>query len=280
MANIIRSAKSGSDWTSSELYSYNIRVDIRDIQTFFGLPALPPPTVDPELLQIQDANLMANDRNAELINLLDLAMVPGSQESQVDDFAVELFKTLGYVKRHRVACTRKDIPFLICGEWRHAKTDVCIVDRSQNNILLLVQEDKRFGATEATAEAEAQLIAGAVATFSYNNATRVSAGLPKHVSKVRLRGPRCLRQMTTFLERIIPGIVMAGTSPTFYKIPVTTDLEYAVINGLYPENPTQVSKYQPAVPRPSRRWSEGMRPLDARREVIQCYEAFKVVVGI
>ena len=102
MANIIRSAKSGSDWTSSELYGYNIRVDIQDILAFSGLPALPPPTVDPELLQIQDANLMTNDRNAELIILLDLAMVPGSQESQVVDFAVELFKTLGYVKRHRV----------------------------------------------------------------------------------------------------------------------------------------------------------------------------------
>ena len=73
---------------------------------------------------------------------------------------------------------------------------------------------------------------------------------------------------------------MAGTSPTFYKIPVTADLEYAVINGLYPDNPTQVSKYQPAVPRPNRRWSEGMKPLDARREVIQCYEAFKAVIGI
>ena len=70
---------------------------------------------------------MENDRNAELINLFDLTMVPNSQESQIVDFAVELFKTLGYVRRRRVACTRKDIPFLTCGEWRHAKMDVCIV---------------------------------------------------------------------------------------------------------------------------------------------------------
>ena len=144
-------------------------------------------------LMIQDANLMENDRNAELINLLDLTMVPGSRESQVVDFAVELFKTLGYVRRRRVARTRKDIPFLTCGEWRHAKMDVCIVDLSQNDILLLVQGDRRFGTTEATTEAEAQLIAGAIATFSYNNAARENAGLPKHVSQVRLRGPRCLR---------------------------------------------------------------------------------------
>jgi hypothetical protein len=43
-----------------------------------------------------------------------------------------------------VARTRMDLPLLICGESRHAKTDVCIIDRSQNNILLLVQEDKRL----------------------------------------------------------------------------------------------------------------------------------------
>ena len=57
---------------------------------------------------------MENDRNAELINLLDLTMVPGSRESQVVDFVVELFKTLGYVRRHRLACTRKDLSHL----WR------------------------------------------------------------------------------------------------------------------------------------------------------------------
>ena len=73
---------------------------------------------------------------------------------------------------------------------------------------------------------------------------------------------------------------MAGTSPTFYKVPVTTELEYAIRHGLYPDNPTQVLKHEPVVPRPDSRWSEGMRPLDARREIFRCYEAFKAVVGI
>ena len=193
MANLIRSAKSGSDWTRAELDAYNISIIDEEVPTFFGLPVLPQPTVDQELLQIQDANLMADEKNAELINLLDLAMVPGSEESAVDDFAVVLFRTLGYLGRHRVARTRKDIPFLICGEWRHAKTDVCIVDRSQNDIMMLVQEDKRFSVTEtATAEAEAQLVAEAIAAFSYNNEARRAAGLPVHASRVCLCGPRWL----------------------------------------------------------------------------------------
>lgn len=48
---------------------------------------------------------------------------------------------------------------------------MCIVDRSQNNILLLVQADKRLMNLEPV-NAQAQLVAEAVATFNENNAQR------------------------------------------------------------------------------------------------------------
>ena len=66
------------------------------------------------------------------------------------------------------------------------KTDVCIVDRSQNGILLLVQEDKWFG-EEKISDAEAQLIAEAIAAFSLNNSFRRDVNLPELDSKVLLR---------------------------------------------------------------------------------------------
>ena len=50
-----------------------------------------------------------------LINLLDLAVVPGFRELVVVDFTVELCEALGYARYHRVACTREDTPCLICG---------------------------------------------------------------------------------------------------------------------------------------------------------------------
>ena len=126
---------------------------------------------------------MQQDRNAELIGLLDLAMIGDHGETAVDDFAVELFKVLGYVRRQRLARTRVDLPLLICGEERYAKTDVCIVDRSQNDILLLVQEDKRLQQLEPIS-VRAQLVAEAVAAFNENNAQRKAIGLPPLVSKV------------------------------------------------------------------------------------------------
>jgi len=63
------------------------------------------------------------------------------------------------------------------------KTDVCIVDRLQNDILLLVQEDKRYG-EEKISDAEAQLIAEAIAAFGLNNSFRRDVGLPELDSKI------------------------------------------------------------------------------------------------
>ncbi|TFK78742.1 hypothetical protein K466DRAFT_506815 [Polyporus arcularius HHB13444] len=46
MANRIRSAKSGSDWTENDLAAYNIQIQYQDAPTFFGVDHLPPPAVD------------------------------------------------------------------------------------------------------------------------------------------------------------------------------------------------------------------------------------------
>lgn len=126
---------------------------------------------------------MQQDPHAQLITLLDLAMIPEKGETAIDDFAVELFKVLGYVRRERVARTRVDLPLFICGEVRYARTDVCIVDRSQNDILLLVQEDKRLEHWESI-NARAQLVAEAVAAYNENNARSEAAGLPPMAEKV------------------------------------------------------------------------------------------------
>jgi hypothetical protein len=144
---------------------------------------LPQPSVDPELLTNVEAGAMQQDRHAELITYLDLAMMPEKGETAVDDFAVELFRTLGYVRRERVARTRMDLPLLICGESRHAKTDVCIIDRSQNDILLLVQGDKRLEHGEPV-NARARLVAEAIGAFNENNAQREAAGLAPLVEKM------------------------------------------------------------------------------------------------
>ncbi|PBK83984.1 hypothetical protein ARMGADRAFT_1000738 [Armillaria gallica] len=251
MANLLRTAKSGSEWTIGELDSYHIEIVPVHPLDFFGVQALPPPQVDPEILEHVEAADMIQDRNAELISLLDL-------ESAVVDFAVELFKVLGYVKHDRLARTRTrvELPLLICGKCHHARTDVCLVDCSQNDTLLLIQEDKRIDGQ--LLQAEAQLVVEAVAAFAQNNRSRSDVGL------------------SPLDEKIMPGIVMLGMTPTFYKVPVSQNLLYHIRHGTYPPELTQVTCYTAPVPCPG----EGMKSLDNRKEIFRCYEAFKVIVGI
>jgi hypothetical protein len=144
---------------------------------------LPQPLVDQELLDNADARTMQQDHHAELITYLDLAMIPKRGKAAVVDFTVELFKALDYVHRERLAHKWVDLPLFICGEDMHAETDVCIIDHSQNNILLLVQADKRLEHGEPV-NAQAQLVAEAVAAFNENNAQREVIGHPSLVEKV------------------------------------------------------------------------------------------------
>lgn len=62
MTNLICTAKSGTtgrrldgDWTENNLEAYNIVLKLENALIFFGVDELPPPSVDQELLTVQDA---------------------------------------------------------------------------------------------------------------------------------------------------------------------------------------------------------------------------------
>ncbi|KZT20547.1 hypothetical protein NEOLEDRAFT_1075491, partial [Neolentinus lepideus HHB14362 ss-1] len=77
------------------------------------------------------------------------------------------------------------------------------------------------------------------------------------------------------LSAVMLGITMIGTSPTFYKMPVSEDLFTAVVSGQYPATPTTVERLVPPVPDLSTYRMQGMKPLVNRRVVFQCFEAFR-----
>ncbi|KAJ6590176.1 hypothetical protein DFH09DRAFT_976764 [Mycena vulgaris] len=68
---------------------------------------------------------------------------------------------------------------------------------------------------------------------------------------------------------------MSGTAPTFYKIPISSELVTAISRAQYPPNATVVSKLVPPVPNLHRYLNEGMVPLENRRVIFQCLAAFK-----
>ncbi|KAG1881176.1 hypothetical protein F4604DRAFT_467396 [Suillus subluteus] len=239
------------------------RSTTRMLSTFFEIDRdnLPQPVINPDILTTSDPNDVADNNVSELLRTMEFAMSPApAEESAVDDFTVLLLRALGYTKRRRVPRTRKVIPFVVCSEDRQAETDVCIID--ENGILLLVmQEDKRH-MDSSYGDPEPQLIAEAIAAFAANNQTRQ-----------QILGQHPLD------SKVMAGITMRGTTPIFYKIEVTAALVTAVAGGVYPEALTTVYAHIPNVPRPDRRWREGMEPLDSRAVIISCYEAFKKFVN-
>lgn len=78
--------------------------------------------------------------------------------------------------------------------------------------------------------------------------------------------------------QVIPGIIMVGTAPIFFKVPVTEELSDCVRHGKYPATPTVVACHFPDIPRPDCRFDEGMKPLDNRLPILKCYEAFRKFV--
>jgi hypothetical protein len=255
MANLIRSPKSGNDWTQNELRAYNIQVIEQSLVEFFNQNQLPPvpPTVR-HFCETTDRALAPDDDTYKLLHYLDLAQNPKvGQEAAVDNFAARLLETLGYASGRRVIVTRQALPLIICGTQCSAQTDVCICD--ENDYLLLVQEDKRL---ENSEDPEPQLIAEAIAAYQRNNFIR------DRVLHIPIRN-----------EITFPGITLVGTSPTFYKIKITTELNDAVMGGTFPVNTVVVYRHTPRLPR---RNSEGMRPLENRTTILQYYQAFKAFV--
>ncbi|KAK7006668.1 hypothetical protein R3P38DRAFT_2728232 [Favolaschia claudopus] len=257
MSRIILSAKSGSDWTDNELHALNITVETLNTDSFFGSSSLPTSTVDPVLLaNVKRPSGPLSKSSRLFFRYLEDAAgafpLGTPAESAVDDFAAFLLSMMDYDEPERIVHQRLEIGFLMCGQSVCAKPDIVVMDGEK--YILLVQEDKRHLSAD---EAEPQLIAEAVAAFAANNRRRKALGLPSIASQV------------------FAGIVMLGTAPTFYKIPISTELATAIGRAQYPTQVTFVSKLVPPVPNLANYISEGMVPLENRRIVFQCLTAFK-----
>jgi len=132
MTDLIRTAKSGSDWTTNNLWDYNIRVSSQSADQFYGQPL---PTVeslssiDPNLLSGTIGTRGLSNETYRLLQYFDLASRANSgQESVIDDFVKEILPALGYEKRGLLLRSRYAIPLLISGDPnRSLQTDVCLV---------------------------------------------------------------------------------------------------------------------------------------------------------
>ena len=77
----------------------------------------------------------------------------------------------------------------------------------------------------------------------------------------------------------IERIIMRGTAPTFYKMTITKELLQAVGEGTCPRDyPLFVRKLRPPVEDQEKYFKEGLKTLDNRKIIMQCFEAFKRIL--
>ncbi|PPR05272.1 hypothetical protein CVT26_011437 [Gymnopilus dilepis] len=234
MANPVRPAKSSSEWTRNELLAFNIRVENANTEEFFNTAQLPATQVSETILnnvEMPDHPLPKDDRL--FFRYLKRVHTSGPPESRVNDFAAFILRLLDYDGQDRIICQRPELLFPMAGQHVGTRSDLCV--RDNNCYRLLVHEDKSAEVeihrtvqlnhqsySGSLVDPEPPLIAAAIAAFYQNNLHRRFAG------KSEL-GAEC-----------IPAIVMAGSAPIFYRIPVTVALLDALVTGTYPAEETVV----------------------------------------
>jgi hypothetical protein len=150
MANLIRSAKSGSEWTSNDLDAFNIQIETVDVHEFFGIPLSHRPALRAEpsigsiILDHVNAPVGLNlSREVRLFFRLLRDVVTRddtAQESFVDDFFLHLLgPVLRFDEPDRVLHQRENFHFIMCGKLVDARPNIVLHD-SENRILLLVQD--------------------------------------------------------------------------------------------------------------------------------------------
>ena len=258
MADTTRSPKSGNHWSTDELLAYNITIQTQSVVDFFG-HELSPIDLDPYLFssfspstssRIPTGMSMPTHRFLSHLTLIS----HDAQDSFLNDFAISVLDVTNFERQlGTLLVPRYNLPLTICGNNdRKAIVDICLMSAQLvPMILLVVQRDKPvFGPSGP----EPPVVAGAIATFQYNNRSRAKMGLPT------------LDKMT------IPCITVEGTRPLFYKVPVTQHLSDCVATGQFPTQQTVVTRCGPPTPLEAH---EGMKSPDYRRIALYYYEAFR-----
>jgi hypothetical protein len=157
------------------------------------------------------------------------------QKSALHDFSREILRLVGFEERGTLLRSHYAIPLVIGGETQLAPTNICLVHPTIPILLVLQENTFGFGSRDP----EAQVIAGAIAAFQFNNRYH----LHPHINDID--------------PMIIPCITMLGTHPIFYKVPITKALSSAVMHAAYPHKTTIVTRCR--VPPLSDRIYEGMK---------------------
>jgi len=266
MANIIRSAKPGSDWSTNDLLAYNITIQTQTVVDFFGHELSSPiDHLDPILLSPFDPNILSLDHSTcgisvqtyRFLEYLNTISCPNAPDySELLAFANSVLEVTDFDRQiGMLLLMLYTLPLTICGDNDcKAIPDICLLSNQRKPVILLLVQLDRDNRASGLRDPVPPVIAGAIATFQYNNRNRAEMGLP------------------TLDKMIIPCITVEGTRPQFHKVPVTQHLSDCVATGQFPTQKTVVTCCGPPAPPDA---YEGMEFPDYRYTTFRYYDAFR-----
>ena len=266
--------KPGSEWDDDDLKYYRMCICDADYISFFGESSnnlykddintflsynLSSVTVQQEIdwSAIKPKSVMT-----VIKDLIAVTKTHRFEECAVDDLARSILQLFDYDEGDRAIRTREVLDLDMAKGKTQATPDICI-ETMELSIKLLIQEDKSYNVGNDRHfmghNPEAQLIAEAVAAFQEN------VKIYKRFGKVDV--PE---------DQLIPGIVMLGTCPTFYLIPIDACLSDCIKYGTQPAKDTLVKRYK--IPSLPMNISDAMLSQRHARLISECYQSFKKYV--
>lgn len=194
MASILRSCKSGSDWTRNDLRPCNVVIQDQPLAVF-----LVSPPDSGRWGTFEQHRMSPNASKQSRLRVFFRYLTDAWQrsagtiptENAVNDFAHHLLTLMDFDEPNRVIHRHSEVSFNMGATTALAKPDLSVLD--EEDYILLVQEDtvwlkagllnllltRRLKQLNTSDDAKPQLIAQAIASFHSTNRRRHLMGIPE-----------------------------------------------------------------------------------------------------
>ncbi|KAG6810385.1 hypothetical protein H0H92_012092 [Tricholoma furcatifolium] len=257
------------DWTQEHLMKY--KITFQD-DNFLDVSNVSLEDIDPVILRstvdsVSDlvSTLSQPTTSPQAASYLDYLYrgTHPEEKSEVDHFIVETLQLLHFDERHTILTRDRFTKLDVGGQSVQEKSDVCLLHSYESVLMQIIHN---FGPDGTNAEL--QVIGNAIAALSWNKQRRSVAQAGAQ--------PR-LKDVPRLDSIMMPCIIMTGTRPTFYLVPVSTKLSNALSTGTRPQDSTTVLRCAVATENLALPDGAGMENIEYRQLAFKYLRAFKTV---
>ncbi|KXN66727.1 hypothetical protein CONCODRAFT_11378 [Conidiobolus coronatus NRRL 28638] len=233
-------AVSGSDWTTDELEYFNVDIVCKNFEEFFGhvytsvkLEDYEQKAAECSVIDIESLSFDALDpRVVDYLKSAYAVSEDKGNEKNIEHLVRSLLHLFEYDTGLFMIKAGSTIHFKMCGKTVQATADLWVQD-IPTTIKLVVVECKNIVVKDGVL---GQLFAECVAVYEDNKKRLAKIADRETMAQGRIKPPA--------FKEYIPGIIMYGTQPVFYKVFVTDNIVTNISQGVGCSEKTIVEEYK------------------------------------